>query len=70
VRFKYRKGISFHLEDEQMMSIRENPGSVATIRFEEGAQALTPRLLQSSQDRTSGDSHVGTTKLPKPKVAM
>jgi hypothetical protein len=34
---------------------REDPGSVATVRFEEGAPTLTPRLLQSSQDHTSGD---------------
>jgi hypothetical protein len=69
VRFKYRKGISFLLEDERMRSVREEPGCIATIRFEEGVQVLTPQLLQSLQDRTSGDSHVGATKLPKPEVA-
>jgi hypothetical protein len=34
-----------------MRSVREDPRSVTTIRFEEGAQALMPRLLQSSRVR-------------------
>jgi hypothetical protein len=51
VRFKYQKGISFHLEDEWTRSIREDPMSITIIRFEEGAQALTPQLPQYSQDQ-------------------
>jgi hypothetical protein len=47
----YRKGISFHLEDEQTRHVREDPRSVMTVRFEEGAQALMPRLIQPSQVR-------------------
>jgi hypothetical protein len=45
-----------------MRFIREDPRSVMTVRFEEGEQALTPRPLQSSQVRTSGDSRVSAVK--------
>jgi hypothetical protein len=70
VRFKYQKGISFHLEDEQMRSVREDPRSVATVRFEEGAQALTPRLPQSSQVQRMLVIIVKGMDPPKPEVAM
>jgi hypothetical protein len=70
VRFKYRKGISFHLEDEWMRPIWENPRSVVTVRFEEGAQALTPRLPQSSQVRRMLVIIVKGMDPPKPEVAM
>jgi hypothetical protein len=70
VRFRYRRGMPFCLEDEWMRSIREDPRSVTTARFEEGEKALMPRLLQPSQVHTSGESHVGMTKILKPEVAM
>jgi hypothetical protein len=53
-----------------MRSVREDPRSVTTAGFEEGEQALTPRLLQYSQVRTSGELHIGVTKLMKLEVAM
>jgi hypothetical protein len=45
-----------------MRFVQEDPRSVMTVRFEEGEQALTPRPLQSSQVRTSGDSRVSAVK--------
>jgi hypothetical protein len=70
VRFRYQKGIPFRLVGEWMRSVREDSRSVMTAGFEEGEQALMPRLLQFSQVRTMEESQVGATKLLKPDVAM
>jgi hypothetical protein len=56
------QGIPFRLEDERMRPVREDPRSATTTGFEEGEQVLTPRLLQSSQVRTSGDSRDNAAK--------
>jgi hypothetical protein len=53
-----------------MRPVRENPRSVATVRFEEGAQALAPRLPQSSQVRRMLVIIVKGMDPPKPEVVM
>jgi hypothetical protein len=45
-----------------MRIVQEDPRSFMIVRFEEGEQELTPRLLQSSQIRTSGDSRGSAVK--------
>jgi hypothetical protein len=53
-----------------MRSVWEDPRSVVTVRFEEGVQALTPRLLQSSQVQRMLVIIMKGMDPPKPEVAM
>jgi hypothetical protein len=58
------------MEDERKRSIWEDPRSLMTVRFEEGVQALTPRLLQSSQNSTNVGNHRegdGSSEIQNPK---
>jgi hypothetical protein len=53
-----------------MRSGQEDSRSITIVVFEEGEQALMPRLLYFSQVCTMEELYIGVTKLSKLDVAM